>query len=117
MNGMRSFKVPIGLSIYTVKFRKRITVKGIECEGFCDAENKVLWIERRPTELDVMFVNFWHEYAHALFFELGHPEFAHNEAFIESVGQNLARAARSLPKGIALARRRGAVLARHSARH
>ena len=87
---MKSFKLPIGLATYTVKFRKKITFEGHECEGLCDPVKKILWIEQRD-DPNVMLVSFWHEYGHALFNELGQESFQYNEAFIESFAQNLAR--------------------------
>lgn len=96
---MKSFKIPVGLAHYTVKFRKTVKHDGVECEGMCDPVKKVLLIERRePEEKDVMVAAFWHEFAHALFFELGMAEFALNESFIESIATNLARASRALPE-------------------
>jgi hypothetical protein len=94
---MKSFKLPIGLVTYTVKFRKRLVWKGSDLEGLCDPAKKIIWIERRD-DTNVMRQTFWHEYSHALFSELGQDDLAYNEAFIESFGQNLARAGATLPK-------------------
>lgn len=96
---MKQFKVAVGLTQYTVKFRKNVVFKGTECDGLCDPIAKVIWLQRRSEAYrDAMLVAFWHEYAHALFFELGCPDLATNESFIESIGSNLARASLALPK-------------------
>lgn len=96
---MKQFKLPVGLVTYTVKFRKTINFQGTACEGLCDPVKKIIWVERRTADPDVMLATFWHEYAHALFFELGHEDLARNESFVEALAQNIARAVRSLPEG------------------
>ena len=98
---MKQFKVSVGMATYTVKFRKNVTIKGIICDGLCDAKKKIIWIQRRdPGDHDVMVGTLWHEMAHAIFFEMGHPDMATNESFIQEIGSNIARICRGLPEGL-----------------
>src|SRR5271154_1903545 len=92
---MKSFRIPVGLAYYTVRFRKHVTFKGCECEGMCDPVKKEIIIAK--ADPDVMFTAFWHEFGHALFTEIGLEDWSTNESFIETFGQNLARVARHVP--------------------
>lgn len=95
---MKSFKLAIGLATYTVRFKKKLTVTGDVCNGACDYDKKLIQIELSDNP-DVMFHTFWHEFMHAVTHELGATALSEDEAFVEIVGQAIARAVRALPEG------------------
>lgn len=96
---MKQFKLPVGLTVYTVKFRKRVRHEdGDTCKGMCDYNTKTITIDANQDH-DAQFATFWHEFMHATTLELGYDEVSDDESFVESVAQNIARAMRSLPIG------------------
>lgn len=95
---MRPFKLPVGLATYTVKFKKKVVADGDTCNGICDYEDKIIEIQSTGT-LEVQVTTLWHEFTHALLHELGATALTTDEAFVESVAQNIARAIRALPEG------------------
>lgn len=96
---MKQFKLPVGLTVYTVKLRKKVKHEDGEiCKGLCDYNTKTITIDTNQDH-DAQFATLWHEYMHAVFMELGYDELSDDESLVESVGQNIARAMRSLPEG------------------
>lgn len=94
---VKQFKLPIGLTVYTVKLRKRVRhADGDVCKGICDYNTKTITIDTNQDH-DAQFVTFWHEFMHAVTMELGYDQISENESLVESVAQNIARAMRSLP--------------------
>lgn len=92
------FKLPIGLTSYTVKFKKVVILKGSgEVFGFCDYAAKEIEICKEASK-DVVLSTFVHECLHATFYELGYIRSSQNESLVEAVSQNIARAIRALPE-------------------
>lgn len=98
---MRSFKVQAQLAEYTVKIRKTKCKEfdPKKDDGKCDFNTKTIWISGNLSP-DSMFVTFWHEYVHAITSEMDRDELTYNEPFVETISQNIAKAARALPEDL-----------------
>jgi Zn-dependent peptidase ImmA (M78 family) len=96
---VKNFKLPVGLTVYTVKFLKKVKHDdGDICKGICDYNRKIIAVDSNQDH-DAQFATFWHEFMHAVTLELGYDEVSADESFVESVSQNIARALRTLPEG------------------
>lgn len=94
---MKQFKLPIGLSTYTVKWSKDPKVDKSSVYGYCSTQEKVIAICTKQSD-DAMFMTYLHECIHASFYELGYNLLYPNEPLVESLSQNIARAIRALPQ-------------------
>lgn len=93
---MKSFKVLVGLAEYIVKFKKKVVADRQQVEGVCYLDKKLIEVDSSNPP-DLQLTTFWHEWCHAALYELGSPELAMNEQFVESLSQNIARATRQMP--------------------
>lgn len=94
---MKRFRVPAGLAEYTVTTRHEPMVDGDYVRGSTDSDRKQITLNRAMPR-EAMILTFWHEAMHAILHELGEMDAADNEAFVEAMAQNIARAVRALPR-------------------
>lgn len=57
---------------YAVKFKKKILHEGEICLGLCDANSKIIWLQKDLPE-EMLFETFLHEYTHAVRYECHWP--------------------------------------------
>jgi hypothetical protein len=97
---MRSFKIPVQLATYTVRFAKRKDryFDPAKNDGLCEPNVKRIYIASRLSD-DCKFTTFVHELLHAVYIELDRGDIAYNEVLTETTSQIIARAVRSLPEG------------------
>jgi hypothetical protein len=93
---MKSFKLLIGLADYKITFKKKVMADKQRVEGVCHFDKKKIEVDSTSPP-DIQFTTFWHEWTHAALSELGSPELASNEPFVETLSQNIARTIRHLP--------------------
>lgn len=92
------FKLPVGLTSYTVKFLKRVKSGGDVCKGTCDYNTKTIAIDSNQDH-DAQVRTFFHEYFHAIFMELGYDELSDDESLVEALSADMVRLIRALPEG------------------
>lgn len=98
MTRPRSWKVPVGLTEYTVREQAVVKdEKGEELQGYCQFDKKRISISTGGAE-SAQVLAFWHEYLHAVTHELGYEEQCDSENFVESVSSSIARAVFAVPK-------------------
>lgn len=98
-------KLQAQLAEYTVRVcRRKTTVRKQGCQitfdpkqlqGLCDYNTKTIFVAANLKQ-DGRLTTLYHEYLHALFFELDRDEISYNEGLIETLSQNIARVARTL---------------------
>jgi hypothetical protein len=94
----RSWKVPVGLTHYTVReVKKLLDEKGEKLQGLCEFDKKRITISAEGSE-GSQILTFWHEYLHAATHELGYDEQCDSETFIDSVSSSIARAIMHAPE-------------------
>jgi uncharacterized protein YjaZ len=94
---MKSFALPIAHTHYKVQFsKKKPRVGKDECQGYCDYKNRkiVIWMNPNTT---AMRACLWHEYHHALFYELGHEGLACEEGIVEGMALAIMRVRLEVP--------------------
>lgn len=96
---MRSFKIPVQLATYHVRFAKKKDryFDPATNDGLCEPNVKRIYIADRLSE-DCKFTTFMHELLHAVYIELDRGDIAYNEPLTETASQIIARAFRMLPK-------------------
>lgn len=98
-------KLQAQLAEYTVRLCRRkttvrkngmkITFNPKKLAGLCDYNTKTLFIASDLSP-DTQFTSLWHEYVHAILFELDRDSLSRDEALVETLSQNIARAMRVL---------------------
>jgi hypothetical protein len=81
----RSFPIPVAHTTWQVDLYKKYPVAdGEKVQGFCDyAKRRIaLWIN--PNE-EAMRTCFWHEFSHALLYELGRDDNADDHSLVEGL--------------------------------
>jgi hypothetical protein len=95
---VKTFRVPVGLTQYTVKLRKRVRhTDGDVCKGLCDFNTKTITVDANQDH-DAQVRTFFHEYLHAVFTELGYDELSDDESLVEALSMDLVRLMRALPE-------------------
>lgn len=90
---LRKFDLPVGVVWYDVSTKQKLKAPdGDKVLGYCSFGDREIKLEANIAE-HAQYITAWHEYLHALFFEMGYNEDTGNESKIECLAQNLARAA------------------------
>jgi uncharacterized protein YjaZ len=94
---VKAFSLPVAFTTYRVEFsRKKPRVGKDDCQGYCDFKNRKIVIWENPNQ-ESMRACLWHEYHHALFYELGHDELAGEEGIVESMALSIMRVRLEIP--------------------
>ena len=79
----RRFTLPVAHVSYDVELvRKHPRVEGRPVQGYCDFVRRKIVVHIVPN-VELLRQTIRHEYFHALFHELGHPQMANDEALVE----------------------------------
>lgn len=83
MKPWRSFPVPIVHTEWTVAlYKEKPNVEGDKVQGFCDFTKRRIGLWMNPNE-EALRACFWHEFAHALLYELGCDDAADSDTLVE----------------------------------
>lgn len=81
---MKSFTLPVLYTDYSVLFQKSVKHKGKPVHGLCDVSKRVIRIEIKPN-MELMRQVIWHEFGHALHWELGQAIDGEDESVTDQV--------------------------------
>lgn len=89
MKPWRSFPVPIIHAQWHVDlFKERPRVGGDKVQGYCDYKNRRIGLWINPNEL-ALRAAWWHEFFHALLYEMGDENAADEHDFIQSLADGV----------------------------
>ena len=81
----RSFPVPVAHTEWRVElYKAQPYVDGDYCQGFCDYPKRRIGLWMNPNQ-EAMRACFWHEFSHALLYELGRDDNADDHSLIEGM--------------------------------
>lgn len=87
----RRFTLPVAHVNYEVVLQRRAPkCEGRAVQGYCDF-NKRLIVVKLTENLETVRQVLWHEWHHALYYELGHPKMSENESLVEGAALALMR--------------------------
>lgn len=92
---MTDYRIPRRVEIkghtWIVKLQKLcIHPDGSEVDGWCDEKNRIMYVQRDENEVE-QWLNFRHEYVHALLFELAVGQMNVSEEAHEVIAQGIAQ--------------------------
>lgn len=87
----RRFTLPVAHVTYQVTLqRDRPKVDGKPVQGYCNFDKRQI-VVRLTENVETVRQVILHEWFHALFYELGHPAMADNEALVEGAAIAMMR--------------------------
>jgi hypothetical protein len=87
---VKSFTIPVSHVDYKVVFQKVVKHKGKPVHGLCDRAKRVIRIEIKDN-IDLMRQTIWHEWGHALPYEIGQVIDGENESVTDIVATAIMR--------------------------
>ncbi len=87
---MKSFTLPVAHVDYRVVFQKSVKHKGKAVHGLCDVTKRVIRVEIKPN-LELMRQVIWHEFHHALHYEIDQVIDGENESVTDTVATAIMR--------------------------
>jgi hypothetical protein len=93
---LKRFTIPVSHVNYDVVFQKVVKHKGRPCHGLCDVENRIIRIEIK-SNLELMRQTIWHEWNHALFYEIGQVIDGVNESVTDTAATAIMRVRLEVP--------------------
>jgi hypothetical protein len=92
----RRFTIPVSHVNYDVVFQRVVKHKGKEVHGLCDVSKRIIRIEIKPN-IELMRQTIWHEWNHALFYEIGQVIDGENESVTDTVATAIMRVRNDVP--------------------
>jgi hypothetical protein len=93
---MKAFTIPVAHVDYRVVFQKVVKHKGKPVHGLCDVSKRIIRIEIKPN-IELMRQVCWHEFTHALFYEIGQVIDGENESVTDTVATAIMRVRNDVP--------------------
>lgn len=94
---MKIHAIPVGHTQYRVVFsKKKPVVAGEKCQGYCDYKQRKIVIWANPNSMALRSCLF-HEWLHAVFYELGHEDLADDHSIIAPLEMALMRLRLEVP--------------------
>jgi hypothetical protein len=87
---VNSFTLPVAHVDYRVVFQKSVKHKGRPVHGLCDVSRRIIRIEIKEN-MELMRQVCWHEFTHALYYEIGQVIDGENEAVTDTVATAIMR--------------------------
>jgi hypothetical protein len=87
---MKTFTLPVSHVNYRVIFQKAVKHKGKPVHGLCDVSKRIIRIEIKQN-VELMRQVIWHEWNHALYYEIGQVIDGENESVTDTVATAIMR--------------------------
>lgn len=87
---MKAFVLPVAHVDYRVVFQKSVKHKGKPVHGLCDVAKRIIRIEMKPN-VELMRQVIWHEWNHAVYYEIGQVIDGENESVTDTVATAIMR--------------------------
>jgi hypothetical protein len=87
---VKSFTLPVAHVNYRVTFQKSVKHNGKAVHGLCDVTTRTIRVEEKPN-LELMRQVVWHEFIHALFYEIDQIIDGENESVTDTVATAIMR--------------------------
>ncbi|HXE08331.1 MAG TPA: hypothetical protein VN612_10565 [Acidobacteriaceae bacterium] len=87
---MKAFTLPVAHVNYRVVFQKSVKHNGRAVHGLCDVTKRVIRVEIKDN-MELIRQIIWHEFLHALFYEIDQIIDGENESVTDTVATAIMR--------------------------